>query len=333
MNILITSIGRRSYMVEYFKNALSGNDKIFAINSEKTYALTQADSYEICPNIYDESYVDFVLQYCLKNNIGAILSLFDIDLPILSKNKFLFEQHNITLIISDYEFIQVCNDKWLTYNYLRENNFNTPKSFLSLDDVYRDLKTNILKFPLIIKPRWGMGSIGVSIAENENDLEFYYNKTLETIEKSYLIYESRSEIEKAIIIQEKLDGEEYGLDVFNSLQGEYIATVPKKKIAMRAGETDIAEVQLNEQLIQYGKRLSAVTKHIGNMDVDVFNINGDFYVLEMNARFGGQYPFSHLAGVNFPKVIVDQLKNTPINLNDVQFSPITGSKDFVIHKL
>ena len=305
----------------------------FSLSQVHLFRHISLDSYEICPNIYDESYINFVLQYCLTNNINAIISLFDIDLPILSKNKFLFEQHNITLIISDYEFIQVCNDKWLTYNYLRENNFNTPKSFLSLDDVYRDLKTNILKFPLIIKPRWGMGSLGVSIAESGEDLEFYYKKTLQTIERSYLKYESQFDLERAVIIQEKLNGEEYGLDIFNSLKGEYISTVPKKKIAMRAGETDIAEVQSNDQLIKFGKRLSAVTKHIGNMDVDVFNINGDFYVLEMNARFGGQYPFSHLAGVNFPKVIVDQLKNKSINVNDIQFLPTTGSKDFVIHKL
>lgn len=102
---------------------------------------------------------------------------------------------------------------------------------------------------------------------------------------------------------------------------------------MRAGETDIAKVLLDDQLIAFGKMLSSRTLHIGNLDVDIFKVSDDIYILEMNARFGGQYPFSHLAGVNFPKVIVDQLKNTDIDIQDITFKEVTGSKDFTMRKL
>ena len=83
----------------------------------------------------------------------------------------------------------------------------------------------------------------------------------------------------------------------------------KKKIAMRSGETDSAETVRDYRLSKIGEKLSRRLKHIGNLDVDAFIVNETPYVLEMNARFGGGYPFSHLAGVNLPKAIVLWLKD------------------------
>ncbi len=39
MNILLTSAGRRTYMVNYFKDVLNGKGKVFASNSIYTYTL------------------------------------------------------------------------------------------------------------------------------------------------------------------------------------------------------------------------------------------------------------------------------------------------------
>ena len=36
MNILLTSAGRRTYMVEYFKEVLNGNGEVHASNSDYT---------------------------------------------------------------------------------------------------------------------------------------------------------------------------------------------------------------------------------------------------------------------------------------------------------
>lgn len=87
MNILLTSAGRRTYMIQYFKKALKGLGLVHASNSVFTYTLSQADKYVITPQIYDDGYIEFLLAYCRKENVSAIISLFDIDLPILAKNK------------------------------------------------------------------------------------------------------------------------------------------------------------------------------------------------------------------------------------------------------
>lgn len=334
MNILLTSVGRRTYMVNYFKEALQGNGLVHAANSSETYAMKIADKSVITPQIYDYNYIQFVLQYCNENNIKAVISLFDIDLPVLAKNKQKFVDNDITLIVSDYDFIQICNDKWLTYNFLIKNGFNAPTSFLSVTDVLEAIQSNQINFPLIIKPRWGMGSIGINEAENEKELLILYQKTLNSIKNSYLKYESNQELDKSVIIQKKLSGEEYGIDVFNNLKGEWLSCVPKKKLAMRAGETDSAEILENKELFEIGKKISQLSKHIGNLDVDCFLVSNKFYILEMNCRFGGQYPFSHLAGVNFPKALLKLIQNKKIDEYLLKAKPGTiGIKDLVPEKL
>ena len=105
-----------------------------------------------------------------------------------------------------------------------------------------------------------------------------------------------------------IHAQEYGLDVFNDLKGCLATVVAKKKIAMRAGETDVAEIVDNTPFLKTGETLSNNLQHIANLDVDCFlDDEGNVYVLELNCRFGGQYPFSHLSGVDFPKQIIEWL--------------------------
>jgi carbamoyl-phosphate synthase large subunit len=54
-------------------------------------------------------------------------------------------------------------------------------------------------------------------------------------------------------------------------------------------------------------------KHIANIDVDCFKVEDIYHILEINCRFGGQYPFCHLAGVDFPKAIINMLSNIKIS--------------------
>ncbi|MBO1912239.1 ATP-grasp domain-containing protein, partial [Microvirga sp. 3-52] len=168
--------------------------------------------------------------------------------------------------------------------------FKTPETFLSVNDALEALRKNVVSFPLIIKPRWGMGSISIFEVENRNELEVLFNKTKRNILSTYLSFESQQNIENCVVIQEKLKGQEYGLDVINDLNGNYKVTCIKKKIAMRSGETDRAETITDSRLSRMGEKLSNQLKHIGNLDVDAFIVNEIPYVLEMNARFGGGYP-------------------------------------------
>lgn len=334
MNILITSVGRRSYMIEYFKESVGKNGKIHAANSDLTYALQTADHYLLTPPIYDNSYIGTLINYCKEHNISSIISLFDIDLPILSRNKEAFNEIGVQVIVSDPEIVSICNDKWKTYKFLTENNLKSPRTFISLEAAREAITAGEVVFPVFIKPRWGMGSIGIFEAENEIELDVFYQKTKNIIRNTYLRFEAEGSMEKSVIIQEKIEGKEFGLDIFNDLNGDHLTSVPKQKIAMRAGETDIAKVIVDTKLINFGKKISGYTRHIGNLDLDFFiTDDNQYYILELNCRFGGQYPFSHLAGVNFPKAIVALLSGRKVRSSNLKFCKSLGYKDFVIRHL
>ena len=131
--------------------------------------------------------------------------------------------------------------------------------------------------------------------------------------KTFLSNVSASEPDKCVIIQEKLSGEEYGLDIVNDLQGSYQSTFVKRKLKMRGGETDRATTVFSTKLEQLGQNLGQELGHIGNLDCDVMMNDSGYAVLEMNPRFGGGYPFSHYAGANLPAALIAWSNREKIN--------------------
>ena len=335
MNILITSVGRRSYLVKYFKEAL-GNDGLVHVSNSSNIspAFLVADKAVVTPLIYDDKYVPFLIKYCKKNDIGIIISLFDVDLYKLALNKDIFSKNGIRVIVSDADFVKICNDKWMTYLYLKKNGFHVPNTYLNLEDVRKDLDLNTITYPLVLKPRWGMGSLSNYVVNNDMELNVLYQKIKNEIQDSYMKYESSQDMEHSVLIQELLKGQEYGLDIINDLEGNYINTIVKKKIAMRSGETDCAKVLFNKNIKKVGQKLGKLTKHIANLDVDVFYYGRKVYILEMNARFGGGYPFSHMAGVNLPKAIIKWCDNEKVDFEMLEIhDELLAHKDIDIVKL
>lgn len=313
MNILLTSVGRRTYMVRYFQEALEGIGEVHVCNSDDTtVAFQYADRRVVSPLIYDTEYIPFLLRYCQMNKINVLLSLFDIDLLMLSKHKEEFEKIGTRVIVSNQEFVEICNDKWKTFQFLCENHIHAPKTYLTIESALEAIDIGELNYPVIVKPRFGCGSIGLSTADDETELILLFRRTLKEVKKSYLKYESVTE-ENKVIFQECLQGQEYGLDVINDLDGCFKNAIIKKKLAMRSGETDIAETVNSQTIFEIAHKIAVQSKHIGNLDMDVFLVGDVPYVLEMNARFGGGYPFSHNAGCNLPKAIVKWCKGETVD--------------------
>jgi len=318
-------------MVNYFKQALNGTGKVFASNSILTYTLLQADEYVLTPKIYDEDYIEFLITFCKKNSISVIISLFDIDLPILAKNKDAFDAAKIRLIVSNVEATSICNDKWSTFKFLTSIGLKQAPAYIRIDDAQKALQEGTLKYPLYLKPRWGMGSIGILKVETDEELDVFYKKLHRDIFESYLKYESAADSEKCIIIQQAIKGQEYGIEILNDLNGQYVTTFAKKKLAMRSGETDIAETVDPKPFESVAKKISSNIKHIALLDMDCFvTENGDIYVLEMNCRFGGQYPFTHNANVNVPLQIIKWLNNEATDKSLItQSNGIRSCKDLM----
>jgi carbamoyl-phosphate synthase large subunit len=335
LRFLFTSAGRRAYLIRYFQEALKGNGRVYAANSSPvSTALEAADEGVVTPLIYDDGYIPFLLDYCRKHQIDALMSLFDIDLPVLARHKADFAAVGTRVLVSDPELVDVCNDKWKTCQFLRDNGFPLIPTWLDPEEALAAVRRGEVSFPLIVKPRWGMGSLSIFTADSEEELRVFYEKVRREIFRSYLKYESAFEPERCVLIQKRMEGQEYGLDNIDDLEGRYVTTVLRKKLAMRSGETDCAEIVEDPQLLALARRLAGLTRHVGVMDLDLIVSDGIPYILEMNARFGGGYPFSHLAGVNMPAAITAWLRGE--EADPAFFRPrigVVGQKDIVLLEL
>lgn len=314
MDILLTSAGRRSYLVEYFKEALrqegqsgygrDGIGKVHVMNSQPAASFLAADKAEVSPLIHDDRYIPFVKQYCLSYGIGMVIPLFDIDLPVLAAHREEFEAMGVAVVVADLWAVELCNDKWKTCRFLEEQGIRCPATFQSLQQALSALDKGEIRWPVMVKPRWGMGSLAVYEAEDARELEVMYRRVQKDVSNSYLRFEAAQDMAGCALIQEKLDGQEYGLDVMNDLEGRFRSVSVKRKLAMRSGETDCAETEDSPALSALGEQLATLLRHRGNLDVDIFLTGRGPFVLEMNARFGGGYPFSHMAGVDLPRALV-----------------------------
>lgn len=312
MNILFTCAGRRTYLLKYFKEALAGDGLIVGADLQKSApALSAADVKVQVPRVYAKNYVEEILAICKQYSIGLLISLNDLELPILSNAKDRFDALDVKMMVSRPEVIDICFDKLKTSQFVTDCGLMSPKAFTNLDEAVAAIQSGNLQFPLILKPRWGSGSIGLEKVEDLEELRIVYHLLKKKIRKSIL--KEASVEDSCIMIQEMIDGTEFGMDIMNDLEGRFQAVSVKQKMGMRSGETDKAVTVDNAELRAIGKTLSLSLKHIGNLDCDVLAKDGKYYVIDLNPRFGGGYPFSQQAGVNLPKALIEWAKGNVID--------------------
>ncbi len=305
MNVLLTCAGRRNYLIQFFREALGPGGKVFATDAAiHAPALREADEAFVLPLLDDPTYIDRLLGICRERRVDLLISLNDHELPLLARHRARFRALGTRPVISSPAIVETCDDKWRSFIFLRTNGIPTPHTCLSLDAAREALAACEMAFPLVLKPRWGSGSAGIEQVEDADELWLAHALAARRYARFVPPEKRAVAADRCILIQERLDGEEYGLDVINDLEGRYAGTLAKRKLIMRSGETDRAITVHHAGLERLGAVLSGALGHIGNLDCDVFVAGDTCTVVEMNPRFGGGYPFAHIAGANLPAALI-----------------------------
>ena len=288
-NILLLNAGTRNTLIKDFKQTANKELNIIATdNFNLAPALYDADKFYVTPWINDEKYWDIVEDICIKENIGLIISLIDPELELLAQQKERFSRHGILLNTSDYDLIHNTYDKFNLLEFLRKNSFPWIQTLKSVDEVIKKINNKEMSFPLFIKPNCGSGSQDIKKIENLDDLISSYRTNF--------------------IIQEFMDGQEIGVDVYADLiSGEVISIFAKKKLKMRAGETDKSVSFKDVTLFKTIKRFVELYGLKGANDIDVFERNGEYFISEVNPRFGGGYLHAYACGVDFPRFLINNM--------------------------
>lgn len=309
MNILIASAGRRNYLVEYFKAALGGRGLVIAADaSPYAPALYAADMRFVVPAAAEQGHIEALLDVCRANEVELLVSVNDLELPSLADSKALFATIGTCVLVSEPDVVATCHDKFRTAMFLGEHGIESPRTAGTAAEALALLEEGELRFPLVVKPRFGSASIGFEIVDDASELHAALTLAGARARRDPNSISVRHGVKPAVV-QEFVTGQEYGLDVLNDLDGHYIATVVKRKLTMRAGETDRAVTVHDNGLESVGARIGQALHHVGVLDCDVIVSEERAVVLDMNPRFGGGYPFSHEAGVNMPAAVISWLRH------------------------
>lgn len=326
MNILLTSVGRRNYLVKYFRQALSKSGKVIATNSvPNTPGMVEADVACVVPPASSPDFIDTLLSVCRNHDVDLLFSLHDWEAPFIAAQAKRFREVGVKLGVSSPRVIETGLDKFATWKFCRQNGINSPMTFIDQERLWHAVKEQTIGFPLVVKPRRGQGSEGLYIVQDLEELSaalLLLRAQVSGFQDNNL---SARDNGMCVVVQEYLEGDEYGLDVVNDLNGRFRACLAKRKFSMRAGETDAAETVRDSALENLGAVIGNALGHVGMLDVDVIVRDGSPYLLEFNPRFGGHYPFSHMAGANVPAALVAWASGKEADPNWLRIRPGVAS--------
>lgn len=304
MNYLMLSVGRRGELLKDFKLSIEKNSKIIATdNSPYAPALYFADKHYIVPRIDDPNYISIILDICKKENIKAVTTFIDPEIEVLAKNRNRFKEHGVEVLAPYEETASICFDKYKMYEHLMKCGIPTVPTWCTIEDFENAWRDGKVDFPVFVKPRTGSGSVGARRVYNYD-----------------ILVESFRE-DPSLIIQELMECEDIDADVYiDTISHNAVSAFTKKKIETRIGGASKTVSFKDEKLFDLIGKIVSTLKFNGPIDMDFFFKNGQYYLSEVNPRFGGAYLHAYGAGIDFIKMIEN-------NLNGVTNKKTFGNYD------
>lgn len=286
-NVLVLSAGRQVMLVEAFRAAQRARahpGQILAADIDPfAPALAAADLGQVSPRTTEKAFASWLERASTRYAPLLIFTLYERDLLVLEPMRPKLYALGAQLVGMPTDSLKICMDKLKTSEMCAEIGVSAPATWPG--DSFENIPLE--SFPLILKKRAGRGSRGQQFARNAEELSVLVNADL-----------------TELCIQQVITGTEFGLDVINDLDGNFVTVFAREKLSMREGETAVARTVDPERFLAVGRALSARLSHQGCMDVDVIVFQNDVILLDINPRFGGGYPFSHLAGADLPAALL-----------------------------
>lgn len=300
ITILVTSAGRRVSLIECLRDScrrLGVGARILAadLKPDLSAACAVADAAFALPRADDPHYADAVIRLAEVQGARLIVPTIDPELLPLALASPALAARDILVNVSAPSVVTVARDKLETARVLGEGGIQVPRGAAAGDPI---IGTAALPFPLIAKPRGGSSSIGLRTVESEADLAGIEDKA------EYLL-------------QERLTGPEFTVNMFVDRTGRLRAAVPHRRIETRAGEVSKGRTERYADMTSAAEAIAAALPGVrGALCFQCFLTECGPVVFEINARFGGGYPLAHAAGARFAQWLVEEVLGLPSSAND-----------------
>jgi hypothetical protein len=184
---------------------------------------------------------------------------------------------------------RIARFKRLTYDLFQSSDF-CPQVYA---EPYRDLP-----FPVFLKPDDGQGGKGTSVAENQDDLDFYLKKT------------------PGLLVTEYLPGEELSVDCFTDFNGElrFIGPRTRERIQMGISFRSTA-LEVTEEIERLARRINDTVSLDGAWFFQVKkDRNGKFKLMEFAPRQSSTMGLFRHTGVNFALLSLFNALKVPVTI-------------------
>ncbi len=231
----------------------------------------------LVPACNSSKYMDRLSEIFEIENINYYFPGTDVELEFCAINKKMIkDKFDVQVVISNLEAIQIADDKYKTYKFLKDNDFYYPKTFLPSEK-----NSSEIKYPTIMKPAIGCRSIGVGIVHNKEELE------------------SRLLNEDGLVIQELIGSDDTEYTCTIVIVDDKVSDVLILKRILRSGDTFRAEPIKNEAITKYVTDVAIALKIDGSCNFQLrTDKNGIPKIFEINCRYSGTTPFCSQLGFN-----------------------------------
>ena len=240
-----------------------------------------------------------------QGQYDVLLPISDFTVPFISQHKNeIEERYHVKCAVPDYDQVYIVEDKSRFMDFCQKNNIPHPLTVRltegSLEDVAQEIG-----FPALIKPDYSVGARGITRVNTLDDLRREYP----IVSKKY----------GTCTLQEFVDNKEYYYNVmlYRNKTGKILASAILKIVRMYpvgAGSSSCCVTVENEELIKICSDCLDKLNWVGMADFDVLQRldNGEYKIIEINARVPASLRGASISGVNFPDIIVNDIMGNDV---------------------
>ena len=307
IRVLLTASGLSPVGLNTAQSLKNKVERIVGVDiTVESVAKKFCNSYFQVPLASDPSYIDKIISICKDEDITVIIPLTIEETIVLKNNQNKFDDVDIKIANNNsLENILICNDKLLTYQFLKKNKIPTANGYEVSNVEHLINAASKLGYPdkeFVFKPRVTHGSRGFRIVVNRYDnIDLLLNhKPTDNI--TVTLDELKDIISKnniKCLAMEKLDGDDYSVYSF-AINGRAIVVVPMKRSGLVPGMSTGGEVVNNMEIIKYVKNIITSFKFNGAINIQLKLTNKGPLLYEINSRISATTVIVTAFGLNFP---------------------------------
>jgi carbamoyl-phosphate synthase large subunit len=292
VNVLVTAASRRVSLVRAFRDAVEkiGRGRVVTTDMNPlSPALYFGHKHYMVPLATDKYYIPIIEGVCDAEGVNLVIPTIDDELPVFGRSVARFERAGVDVAVSGERTSTICNDKYETYLFCKNNGIDAPVTRLA-----GDLDFSQLRYPLYVKPRFGRGSVNVFSVYSEAQLRVFIDYVPDAI------------------VQDYLPGMEFTVDVLCDFGGRVLSIVPRERLVIRAGVSDKGITRRHPEVMAFAKDVAEKLEVIGPANIQCKWDGDKATLIEVNPRFSGGIPLTIAAGADFPAWLVQLRAGIPL---------------------